>query len=154
MLFLFSMSSLYKRFILPLKAMRALKHPPHDGYTVYTFDLSNQVQEYLAENSQKLSIVIISRHDSELHKKFQAEIAKVPLGHPDHVTMGYIDAKNCTDAFLDANRVVSLPTSLLFYDRKLVYKTCGLRPSDLSIKARLALRAAGLNPCSINLSDE
>ena len=142
------MSSFFKRFIEPIKSLRGLKRPPVDGYTVYTFNKMHEVQEYLTENSRKLSILVISQTESDLFKVFQTEVANVSLGHPNHVSIGYIDIKNCSEAFLDAHRVVTLPTSLLLYDRKLVYKVCGLRMKELSLKSRLALHAVELNPCS------
>ncbi|KNH05424.1 Thioredoxin [Perkinsela sp. CCAP 1560/4] len=142
------MSSFYKRFIEPLKTIKALKQPPLDGYTVYTFSHNQEIQEYLTVNAQKLSIVVVASLHSEIFKRFQKEIVLTPLGHPNDVSLGYIDIKKCSDAFLDAHRVMTMPTCLLFHDRKLVYKVCGLRLKELSLKSRLSLRSTNLNPCS------
>lgn len=138
-----------RRLLEPWAKMSALKTPPKQGYSC--FDLANgtELDDFLIENAKILSLVVIHDPTSKIFETMQKYLSVTPLGHPHHVVFGYLPIGATPKAIVQSQRILSVPTTLIVHDRKVLMKTVGMRPNELSIKTKLTLRNVGLNPCSI-----
>eukprot|EP00760_Papus_ankaliazontas_P030350 PhM_4_TR4786/c0_g1_i1/m.58950 len=138
------------KLIAPYMRIRALKRPPPQGYTVFHLSNGTELKEYLTEYSKKVSIVVLYEKESEaMLKNYKKFICQAPLGSADDVTIAYLPTDVCPRTVWENERVLGLPASLIYYDKKCVGKVIGIRPNELSVKSRFVCRNAGLNPCGL-----